>query len=205
MSDDDLRDEVMTLVLAGHETTANALTWAFFLLATSPDVVARLRAEIRDVLGERAPAIEDLPRLVYAERVVQEAMRLYPPAWVLEREALADDVVGGHRIPARTTIVIAPYLMHRDPRVWEAAERFDPDRFAPERFGEPQKQAYMPFGDGPRICIGKGFAMMEAKVALVMMARRFDVQLCARETIGMEPGITLRPDGPVTARVLRCG
>jgi cytochrome P450 len=204
MSDDDLRDEVMTLVLAGHETTANALTWAFSLLATSPDVVTRLRAEIREVLGEREPAFDDLARLVYADRVVQEAMRLYPPAWVLERQALADDVIAGHRIPAGTTLVIAPYLMHRDPRSWEAPEEFDPDRFAPERFGERQKEAYMPFGDGPRICIGKGFAMMEAKIALVMIVRHFDVQLlCARDEIGMEPGITLRPKSAVTVRARR--
>jgi cytochrome P450 len=200
MSDNDLRDEVMTLVLAGHETTANALTWTFYLLAKNPDVVAKLRAEVREVLGDREPAFEDLPRLGYAERVVQESMRLYPPAWILERAAQADDVLSGHRIPAGTTVVITPYLMQRDPRCWDDPERFDPDRFAPDRFSERQKQAYLPFGDGPRICIGKGFAMMEAKIALVMIARRFDVELSAPDTIGMEPSITLRPKGEVTAR-----
>src|SRR5262249_58852232 len=115
------------------------------------------------------------------------------PAWVLGRALEADDVLGGHRIPARSTVVIAPYLIHRDARVWESPERFDPDRFAPDRFGERQKEAYLPFGDGPRICIGKGFAMMEAKIALVMIAQRFDVELCAPDAIAMEPGITLRP------------
>src|SRR5262249_16753328 len=158
------------LVLAGHETTANALTWAFYLLAKHPDVVQKLCTEIREVLGDREPTFEDLSRLGYAERVVQESMRLYPPAWVLERAAQADGVVGGPRIPAGRRIGIAPYLMHRAPRCWEEPERFDPDRFAPDRFAERQKQAYLPFGDGPRVCIGKGFAMMEAKIALVMIA-----------------------------------
>jgi cytochrome P450 len=205
MSDEELRDEMLTLVLAGHETTANALTWAFYLLAKNPAVADKLRAEIREVLRDREPAFEDLPRLVYAERVVQESMRLYPPAWALERAALADDVVGGYRIPARTTIVIAPYTMHRDPRCWDDPERFDPDRFAPDRFGDRQKLAYLPFGDGPRICIGKGFAMMEAKIALVMIAQCFVVELCAPDAIGMEPAITLRPKRAVTVRARAVG
>lgn len=195
MSDTELRDEVMTIVLAGHETTANALVWTLCLLAQHPEARKKLRAEVVSVLGDRAPAFEDLPRLAYTERVVQESMRLYPPAWCFERLATQDDVIGGCAIPKGTTVVIAPYTLHRSARYWQDPERFDPDRFAAE--GAKNNPAYLPFGDGPRVCIGRGFAMMEAKIALAMIVRDFDVATPRLSEIQPEPGITLRPKGDV--------
>jgi cytochrome P450 len=194
MTPTQLRDEVMTLVLAGFETTANALTWTLYLLAQHPDVANKLQQEAVEVLGGRAPTFEDLPRLEYTERVLQESMRLYPPAWCLERTAVEDDEIGGYAVPAGTTIAISPYVLHRNPSYWAEPEAFDPDRFLPERSTSRSRFAYLPFGDGPRICIGKGFAMMEAKIVLAMIAGAFQFERAAGEhTIDLDPGITLRP------------
>jgi cytochrome P450 len=176
MSDRELRDEVMTLLLAGHETTANALTWALVLLAQHPDEFDRLRSD--ETRGER---------------VVAEAMRLYPPAWVFERVAVEDDVIGGFVIPKGTTLIMAPYVLHRSPRHWDDPERFDPDRFAPERVATRSKLIYLPFGDGPRVCIGKGFALMEAKILLGEITRACRCELLSHDPIPLSPGITLRP------------
>jgi cytochrome P450 len=195
MTPKQLRDEVMTLVLAGFETTANALTWTLYLLSKHPDIAHRLRQETEEVLAGRSPTFEDLPRLEFTERVLSEAMRLYPPAWCLERAAAEDDEVGGYAIPAGTTIAVCPYVLHRNPSYWENPETFDPDRFLPERSTARSRFAYLPFGDGPRICIGKGFAMMEAKIVLAMIAGAFQLEPAGTRAVELDPGITLRPKG----------
>jgi cytochrome P450 len=193
MTTKQLRDEVMTLVLAGFETTANALTWTLYLLSKHPEVARKLEQEAALVLGGRAASFEDLPRLEYTERVLQESMRLYPPAWCFERAAVEADEVGGYAIPAGTTIAVCPYVLHRNPSYWENAEAFDPDRFLPERGAARSRFAYLPFGDGPRVCIGKGFAMMEAKIVLAMMVGSFRFRLASDQPVEVDPGITLRP------------
>jgi cytochrome P450 len=188
-----LRDEVMTLVLAGFETTANALTWTLYLLAKHPEVARKLEEEALRVLGGREATFEDLPRLEYTERVLSESMRLYPPAWCFERQTVEADEIGGYAIPAGTTIAICPYVLHRNPMYWDDPETFDPDRFLPERSTERSRFAYLPFGDGPRICIGKNFAMMEAKIVLAMLAGVFELRLAGADHVGIDPRITLRP------------
>jgi cytochrome P450 len=193
MTPKQLRDEVMTLVLAGFETTTNALTWTLYLLSKHPDIAHALQQESLEVLGGRAPTFEDLPRLELTERVLQESMRLYPPAWCLERAAVEDDELGGYTIPAGTTIAICPYVLHRNPSYWDDPQAFDPDRFLPERGAARSRFAYLPFGDGPRICIGKGFAMMEAKIVLAMFAGAFGLERGSEHPVELDPGITLRP------------
>jgi cytochrome P450 len=202
MSERQLRDEVMTIVLAGHETTANALAFTLHLLARHPEVEQRLHAEVDAELGGRAPAFGDLPRLPYAARVVQEGLRLYPPAWCFEREAIADDVIEGFHVPAGSMIALCPYTLHRSTRYWTEPERFDPDRFLPERSSDRPKQAYLPFGDGPRVCIGKAFAMMEATIILAVVAQRFRVGTTEKGAeLDLDPGVTLRPRGGVSLRL----
>jgi cytochrome P450 len=193
MTPKQLRDELMTLVLAGFETTANALTWTLFLMSKHPEVARKLAAEAASVLGGRAPTFEDLPRLELTERILQESMRLYPPAWCFERAAVEADEIGGYVIPGGTTIAVCPYVLHRNPSYWDDPEQFDPDRFLPERSAARSRFAYLPFGDGPRICIGKGFAMMEAKIVLASIASAFDLELAGHRAVEVDPGITLRP------------
>jgi cytochrome P450 len=193
MTPKQLRDEVMTLVLAGFETTANALTWTLYLLAKHPEVAQKLEEEATRVLGDREATFEDVPRLEYTERVLQESMRLYPPAWCFERMAIESDEIGGYAIPKGTTIAICPYVLHRNPAYWDDPDAFDPDRFLPERSNDRSRFAYLPFGDGPRICIGKNFAMMEAKIVLAMLASRFRIRLATDHHVDIDPRITLRP------------
>jgi cytochrome P450 len=193
LTDGELRDEVMTMVLAGHETTANALTWAFHLLAGAPHVDAALAEEARRALGGRAAALEDLPRLDLASRVHQEAMRLFPPAWIFGREALAPDRFGPYAVPAGTAVSISPYLLHRDPRFWDAPERFDPDRFLPAAVAGRHKYAYLPFAAGPRMCIGNAFATMEMQVVLAMVASRYRLTPVPGRAVELDPSVTLRP------------
>jgi cytochrome P450 len=197
MSDAQIRDELMTLILAGHETTANALSWTFALLSQHPEAERRVFAEVSEVLGDRAPSLEDLGKLRYTTMVLQEAMRLYPPAWAFEREAIGSDEVAGYHVPPGTVILICPYTLHRDPKQWENPEGFEPERFSPERSAARPRYAYLPFGGGPRHCIGNGFAMMEAQIILAMVARRFRLWLCPGYPVEMEPLITLRPRGGV--------
>ncbi len=197
LTDEELRDEVMTMVLAGHETTANALSWAFRLLSLAPPVERRLHEESAGALGGRVATIEDLPRLEIAARVHQEAMRLYPPAWVFGREAIAADAFGGVRIPAGAAVSVCPWLLHRDPRWWEDPEGFDPDRFAPGAAKARPKYAYVPFAAGPRMCIGNGFAMMEMQMVLAMVAARYRLDLVPGRPVELEPSVTLRPRGGI--------
>ena len=194
MTDEQLRDEVMTIFLAGHETTANALTWAFFLLAQNPEAEGRLHAELDEVLaGGREPAPEDVPALRYTEMVVYETMRLYPPAWALGRIALEDYRVGGYLIPRGSLVLVSQYVMHRDPRFWPEPESFDPGRWTPEAKSARPQFAYFPFGGGPRRCIGEGFALTEAVLILAALARRWRPRLAAHSAVRTRPLITLRP------------
>ncbi len=195
MSDEQLRDEVMTLFLAGHETTANALTWAWYLLAQNPEAEQKLAAEIAGVLAGRAPTLADLPRLAYAEMVVKESMRMYPPAWGIGRRALEEFELGGYRIPAGTNIFIMQWLTHRDARFFPEPERFEPERWRddPIRKGRIPRFAYFPFGGGPRVCIGAGFAMMEATLLLATIAQRYRFELAPDAKVTPLFSVTLRP------------
>jgi len=193
MSDKQLRDEVITLFLAGHETTANALTWVSYLLSTHVAVARRLRAEVDESLRGRIPTAADLPNLTYTRMVIEETLRLYPPAWITNRRAIEDDIVCGYRIPAGATVSISPYVTQRDPTLWENPEGFDPDRFAPERSSGRPHYAYFPFGGGPRQCIGKGFALMESTLVLALVAQRYDLHLVPGRRVETEAMATLRP------------
>jgi cytochrome P450 len=195
MTDKQLRDEVITLFVAGHETTAVTLAWAWHLLAAHPEAAERVRAEGASVLGERVPAAADLPKLPYARMVIDETMRLYPPAWTTNRQAIADDEVCGYRIPAGAIVLVSPYVMHRHPAYWENSEQFDPERFSPERSAGRPHYAYFPFGGGPRQCIGKGFALMEAQLLLVAIAKRFRLRHAPGHTVEPQALVTLRPRG----------
>lgn len=193
MSDRQLRDEVITLFIAGHETTANALTWAGYLLSTHVEVARRLRAEVDEKLGGRVPTAADLPELSYTRMVLDETMRLYPPVWVTDRCAIGEDVVCGYRIPAGATVSISPYATHHDPAFWENPEGFDPERFAPENAAGRPHYAYFPFGGGPRQCIGKGFALLEATLVLALLAQRLDLRLVPGRRVEPLAMATLRP------------
>jgi cytochrome P450 len=201
MSDGQLRNEVLTLLLAGHETTANALAWTFVLLARHPEIQERVRAEAMAVLGDRDPAASDLPALAFTERVFREAMRLYPPIWAMERRAVRDDDLGGFRIPAGSTVVISPWVTHRHPAFWEEPARFDPERFLEERAAARPPLAYLPFGAGPRFCVGSHFALAEALTILSLVARRWRLRLVEGHPVVPAPGITLRARHGVAVRL----
>jgi cytochrome P450 len=197
MSDQQVRDEVMTLLLAGHETTANALTWAFVLLAQHPDVDARLAAEARRVAPDRNPTPADVPQLAYADMVVKEVLRLYPPAWIINYEATEDTTISGYPIRRGTTVFLSQWVTHRDPRWFP-----EPDSFRPERWGTAEiKQmphfAYFPFGGGERMCIGRSFALLEAALLLAQISARYRLVLQSGQEVAPEPSVTLRPRGPV--------
>jgi cytochrome P450 len=202
MSPRQLRDEVMTFLLAGHETTAVALAWTWYLLAEHPQVAEQVRSEVEAVLGDRAPTVEDLPRLPLARMVVAEAMRLYPPVWGIGRQAIAADRVGGYDIPAGAVVNLSPWVTHRHPAVWQDPERFDPERFRPGRERTRPRFAYFPFSGGPRLCIGEGFALMEAHLVVVMTLQRYRLVRAGVGPIEPEPSLTLRPRGGVLMRAL---
>lgn len=193
MNDQQVRDEVMTLLLAGHETTANALTWTWYLLSQHPEVEEQLHAELDAVLSGTLPTVEHLPRLPYTAMVLQEAMRLYPPIWVLSRKAIADDELGGFFIPQGSMVILSPYATHRHPEFWEQPEVFDPQRFTPERVAARPHYAHFPFGGGPRLCIGNNFALMEAQLVLATVARRYRLRMVPDHPVLPEAKITLRP------------
>jgi cytochrome P450 len=193
MTDRQVRDEAMTLFLAGHETTGLVLSWSWYLLAQNADVEEKLAAEVRQVLGEREPAVDDCPRLKYAEMVALEAMRLYPPAYVVGREALVDCAIGGFRVPRGTTLLMSQWVMQRDPRFFAEPERFRPERWSEEAIKTLPKFAYFPFGGGPRLCIGNTFAMMEMVLVLAAIVQRFHFRLQPGAVVMPLPTFTLRP------------
>ena len=203
MNDKQLRDEVITLFVAGHETTATALSWTFYLLATHPEAEERVRAELDEVLGPegRTPTVEDLPKLSYGRMVVEEAMRLYPPAWITNRQALSEDVVLGYRIPAGAFVMTLPYVLHRHPDFWERPDEFDPERFSPERSAIRPRYAYFPFGGGPRQCIGRGMALVETHLILSTVFRRCRMRLATQRPVEPLALATLRPSGGLPMRI----
>jgi cytochrome P450 len=193
MTDRQLRDEAMTIFLAGHETTANALAWTWHLLTLFPSVEQRLHAEVDAALGDRLPDGGDMARLPYAAMVLAESMRLYPPAWVIGRRALTDYSVGGYDVPAGSIVLLSQWVTHRDPRWFPVPERFDPERWTPEARAARPRFAYYPFGGGARICIGEQFAWMEAVLALATLARRWRFRPAEGQRVEPAPSITLRP------------
>ncbi len=197
MDERQLRDEVLTLVGAGHETTANALAFTLYLLSLHPEWERRVLDELETVLGDRSPGVEDLARLELLERVIEESMRLLPPVWGFERQATEDDVVLGHRIGRGHIVGVSTWTLHRMPQYWENPEGFDPDRFLPEEKKKRPRFAYVPFGAGPRICVGASFAMLEAKAILAVLLRRFRFSVVSGYRLEPEPLVTLRPRGGI--------
>ena len=204
MTDRQLRDELVTLFLAGHETTALALTWSFHLLAQTPRAEATLQAEVDAALGDKpAPDFDDLEKIPYARMVAEESMRLYPPAYVFSRRAAGDDRLGPYAVPAGAHIVISPYALHRRADYWPEPDAFWPERFAPGARTDRPKLAYLPFGGGPRVCIGNSFAMMEHAIVLAAAVRSWRLEAIPGREVRTEPRITLRPRGGLPMHVLR--
>jgi cytochrome P450 len=193
MTNEQLRDEVMTIFLAGHETTAVALSWAFYLLSQNPEAAAKLYAEQDSVLGGAAPTLADLARLPYNEMVIKETLRLYPPASGMGRDAIDDVTIGGWTIPKGAILSLDIYTMHHDPANFPNPEAFDPERFSKAREGDIPKYAYVPFGGGPRICIGNSFAMMEARILLAVISQHYALALAPNANVQAEMLFTLRP------------
>ena len=188
----EVRDQVVTIFMAGHETTAQALSWTWYLLSQHPAEEAKFHAELERVLGGQTPRFEDLAELRYTRMVLEEAMRLYPPAHTMSREALGDDVIEGHGVAKGSVVSIVPWLIHRHRLLWEKPDVFDPERFVPERVSARPRFAYIPFGGGPRICIGASFAMAEALIILAMLGQRYRLRLA--------PGAAVEPVGLITLR-----
>lgn len=193
MSDNQVRDEVMTLLLAGHETTGNQLSWTWYLLSQHPEIAEQVHEEAVRVLGDRTPTTEDIYQLTYTKQVLQESMRLYPPAWAMDRKVLEDDEIQGYHVPKNSVVFFSTYTTHRHPEFWDEPEVFRPDRFSSEASNERPRYAYFPFGGGPRQCIGNHFAMMESTLAVAMIARDYRIHLKPGHPIGLLPLITLRP------------
>lgn len=193
MTDAQLRDELMTIFLAGHETTANALTWTWYLLSQNPEAETKLHDEIEQVLEGRLPAFEDVARLKYTEMVLAESMRLYPPAWAIGRMALNDCEIGGYAVPKKSLVLMSQYVMHHDARYFAEPLRFDPERWLPEARESRPQFSYFPFGGGPRRCIGEGFAWMEGILLIACLARQWQMRLVANHPVELKPVITLRP------------
>ena len=201
MSEQQLHDEMMTLFLAGHETTANALTWIWYLLSQNPQAEAKLREELHTVLGGRAPTMADLPNLPYTDMVVREALRLYPPAPQFGREPIRDVCIGKYPVARGSLIVVNTYALQRDERYFAEPERFEPERFAKGCEELIPRYAYLPFGGGPRVCLGNGFAMMETRLILATVAQRYKLSLERGQDVRPVQLVTLRPNGPVRMRL----
>lgn len=201
MSDRQLHDEVLTLLVAGHDTLASSLSWTWYLLGQHPESRTLLQDELHRVLNGNAPTFEQLPKLDYTRRVFDESLRLYPPAWGQARMALEADEMGGYRFPKGASILISTAIIHRHPEFWQQPDEFDPDRFLPELTAQRPKFAYFPFGGGQRICIGKSFALMEATIVLAMIAQRFDLILVSDHPVEPDPKFTLCPKYGIKVKV----
>jgi cytochrome P450 len=201
MTNQQLRDEVLTIFAAGYETTAITLTWIMDFLVNKPDILARLREEVDTVLGQRTPTMEDLQKLTYTRQVLQESMRLRPPAYFVTRTAAEDDVIDGYHIPAGSTLAITMYTIHRHPEFWPEPLKFDPDRFAPELSEKRHPMAWIPFGAGQRMCLGRDFAYMEGTLILAMLVQRFNVQPQPGFVAKPKLSSTLRPEKGVLVKL----
>jgi cytochrome P450 len=202
MSDRQLLDEIMTLIVAGHETTASSLNWFWYLTTQSPDISGRIHAEVDG--GEQIPpSYAQLEQFPYVRRAIDETLRLYPPGWLLTRRSIGPATIGDFSLPPRTDVLISPYLIQRHPAYWPEPDRFDPDRFLPERSAERNRFVYLPFGLGPRACIGEHLALIEMHAHAIMLARRFALALVPGQTIEIEPQVNLRTRQPVHMRVQR--
>ncbi|HMT29860.1 MAG TPA: cytochrome P450 [Bacteroidia bacterium] len=197
MDNKQLRDEVMTIFVAGHETTANALSWTLYLLCKNPEAKQKCVEEINHVLQGRTPQFDDLVHFKYLSMCIEESMRIYPPAWIIGRKTIKPDKIGNYKIPAGHNILISPYALHRDKRYWPEPLKFIPERFTPEEIKKRPKNSYLPFGAGPRMCIGNNFALMEMQVVLSMILSKFNISLASEDEIIPDPLITLRPKGRV--------
>ena len=193
MNDRQLRDESLTILTAGHETTAIALSWTWYLLSRHEEIERKLQDELSTVLGGRAPTFEDLPNLKYSLMIIEEAMRLYPPAWVIGRTAIGDDEISGRRVKAGAEILLSPYITHRHPDFWDEPQSFKPERFSPEKSAGRPRFAYFPFGGGARLCIGNNFALMEMQIILATVAQRYRLRLSPGQTVEPEASFTLHP------------
>jgi enediyne biosynthesis protein E7 len=199
-----LRDELLTILLAGHETTASTLSWTWYLIDRHAEVARRMRQEALAVLGDGVPRYENLSGLRYTTMVIEEAMRLYPPVWGLTRRAVADDEIGGYHVPAGADVMICPYTLHRHPAFWPDPQRFDPERFDPAKATPAQRYAYIPFGAGPRVCVGSHLGMLEATLVAAMVARRFRLELLPGRDVRPEAMLSLRVRGGLQMLVQPC-
>lgn len=202
MTDEQVRDEVMTIFVAGHETTANTMSWIFYLLATHPEAEQKLHDELFSVLGDNLPTVEDIPQLTYTNLIVQETLRLYPAAWTINREVVEPVEIGGHTYQPGDTLMMSQYVMHRDARFYDEPDSFRPERFAGDLLKRIPAYAYFPFGGGPRICIGNNFALMEAALLLATIAQRYRMRLTSPDqVVEPEPLVTLRPKNGLPMRL----
>jgi len=201
LTDRQIRDEIITLLIAGHETVASALTWSWYLLAQHPQVWEQMREEVARLPADRLPCYPDLERLLFTAAVFSEALRLYPPAWLITRKALGEDVFDGQTIPAGALIVISPYVIHRHPQFWEDAEAFLPQRFTDGNERKIPRYAYIPFGGGPRLCIGNNFALIEGVLILAAVTQHYRLELATHEPVQVDPLVTLRPHDGLPMRL----
>ena len=203
MSERELIDEVMTLVVAGHETTASGLNWTWYLLSQHPDVEAKLHAELDAIPDESGPSLEKMEALAYTHQIVDEALRLYPPGWILSRRTIGPDVLGGYEVPAGTSVMLSPYVLHRHPQFWKDPEKFWPERFSKEHEADRPRFAYMPFAAGPRHCIGETLALYEMLMHLYKVARRYRLTYVPDRPLELEAQINLRTKYPLFMRLER--
>lgn len=203
LSDAQLGEQLCGLLLAGYETTANALTWTWYLLSQNPWAAERIREEARQALNGKPPAYKDLQHLPFLRQTLDESLRLYPPAWMLGRRAIGDDVIGGYDVPAGTVLAISIYTLHRHPAFWENPEVFDPSRFDPPKAAKRHKYAYIPFGGGPRMCIGSGFGLLEAALIMACVAQRFELRLAEGTQVQPQAIFVLRPNRDLKMTLVR--
>ena len=201
LSDREVHDEVMTIFLAGHETTGTGLAWSLYAIAKHPEVRRKLEAEVDTVLSGRTPTLEDLPRLPYSRMVVEESLRVYPPIWGFTRDAVAEDEIGGYHIPAGSSIFLSPYITHRHPAFWDNPDAFDPERFAPEQAAARPRFAYFPFGGGPRKCIGNHLALLQMQLAVAMIAQRYHLHPLPGHPVQHGALVSLHPLHGIRMRV----
>ncbi|MBI3510108.1 MAG: cytochrome P450 [Bacteroidetes bacterium] len=201
MTDKQLHDEVLTIFLAGHETSADALMWCIYLLARNPDAEEKILIEVKNVAKNKPISFEDLPQLIYTSQVIEESLRLYPPIWLIGRQTIKEDKLGDYIIPEKTDIMICPYVMHRHPAYWNEPDKFDPERFSPENSKNRLPYSYIPFGGGPRLCIGQNFAMMELLITVAAIIRKFRIKIVSGDNVKLGAYITLRPEKDIIVQL----